>query len=145
MRLLQLAEMLHFILLAQVGMGPFGTVTREQTVFLFGCGRTYYLFYSWSWRSTAHFNAVVVVVTYGHSSDDAASSIAVDATVLHSANGGELPCSGVILPVLLRLVSTLPSLSCVWYCPPPPREDAARFGAVDVDMLCDPLLRCPLL
>ena len=71
------------------------------------------LFYRWSWRSTAHFNAVRVVVTYGHISDNAASNTTVGATVPLKRG---------------RWVSYLVE---ALYCP------------FSCGWLCDPLLYCP--
>ena len=72
-------------------VGIFSPDVRTCTAHLSAVG-TYYLFtqllgsmlplfYSWSWRSTAHFNAVGIVCTYGHNSDNTARSTSVEATV----------------------------------------------------------------
>ena len=47
----------------------------------------------------------------------------------------------------MRLVTTFARLLCVEYRAPPSytvhRVNAARFGAMNVGVLCDPLLCCP--
>ena len=55
-----------------------------------------------------HCNAVGIVCTYWHNSDNAASSTNVEATVRLVGLVGKLLCSGAILTFALRLVCARP-------------------------------------